>query len=76
MLVFFSYPCWWIGKKSEVVINGDSYQESWEIVLRKFIKEIVIKKKNEVVMFENEVVIFEIVFGMVQRQPYKEFYNP
>jgi hypothetical protein len=31
------------------------------------------KKKNEVVMFENEVVIFEIVFGMVHGQPYKEF---
>jgi hypothetical protein len=27
-------------------------------------------------MFENEVVIFEIVFGMVQGQPYEELYNP
>jgi len=33
MLIFFSYLCWWIGEKSEVVINwryllknvGDSY---------------------------------------------------
>jgi hypothetical protein len=30
-------------------------------------------KRNEVVRLENEVVIFEIVFGMLHRSPYEGY---
>jgi hypothetical protein len=35
--------------------------------------KIVIKKKYEIVRLENDVVISEIVFGMVHGQPYEGF---
>jgi hypothetical protein len=44
-----------------------------EIVIKKIHKGNSHYEKNEVVMFENEVVIFEIVFGMVLGQPWEEF---
>ncbi len=57
-----------------------------EVVIKKNRGEIVIKKKlirkesnyflkNEIVKLQNEVVIFEIIFGMVHRWPYKGFQN-
>ncbi len=30
VLILFSYPCWWVGKKNEVVIKW-----RWEIVINK-----------------------------------------
>jgi hypothetical protein len=36
MLIYFSYPSWWAGKKSEVIIK----------------MEVVIKKKIEIVRLE------------------------
>ncbi len=33
----------------------------------------IIFKSNEVVILENEVVIFEIVFGMIHGWPYEGF---
>jgi hypothetical protein len=44
-----------------------SYYERWEIVIKK------VNKKNEVVRLENEIVISEIVIGIVHGQPYKGF---
>ncbi len=35
--------------------------------------EVIIKKKNEVIRLENEIVISEIVFGMVHGWPYEGF---
>ncbi len=56
-----------LGKKSEIVIKwryllenvGDNYQESSQE------EEANFSLKNEVIRLENEIVIFEIVFGMV-----------
>jgi hypothetical protein len=35
--------------------------------------EVIIKKKNEVLRLENDIVIFEIVFEMVYGWPYEGF---
>jgi hypothetical protein len=45
-----------------------------EIVIKKVNKKkevIIEKKKNEIVRLENEIVVSEIVFGMVHEQPYE-----
>jgi hypothetical protein len=48
-----------------------SYYERWEIVIKK------VNLKNEVVRLENEIVVSEIVIGIVHGQPYKGFHkNP
>ncbi len=72
MLIFKIYPCWWIGKKSEVVIKwrqllekvGNSYyenQQEKEVVLKKKVMEQLWNsyKGNsyEIGRLENEVVI-------------------
>jgi hypothetical protein len=47
-----------------------------EIVIKKVNKKkevIIEKKKNEIVRLENEIVISEIVFGMVNERPYEGF---
>ncbi len=58
MLNFVSYQCWWIGKKSEIVIK-------WRQLIKKGSNYLL---KNDEVRLENEIVISEIVW-----QPYKQF---
>jgi hypothetical protein len=41
-------------------------------LLKKLIKDVIIKK-IEIIKPENEIVIFEIVFGIVHGRPYNEF---
>ncbi len=60
------YPCWWIGKKGdvfikmEIVIIKGGRQLLWKLIR----KGSSYKERNKIVKLENEVVIFEIVFGM------------
>ncbi len=53
----------------EIVISKGERQLLWKLIR----KGNIYKERNKIVKLENEVVIFEIVFGMVHGRPYKRF---
>jgi len=67
LIFFFPYSCQWTGDKSEIIIRLEVViKKDEKYSLKKLIKKRSnSKKKREIVRLENEVITFEIIFGLI-----------